>query len=200
MIRIPKPALQLGLFALLSASLLAGLHTLTRGTIHKNRTLHTAKLLAQVIPATDTPPLEAKLLIDHKQQALWQAYAEEQVVAVALVVTAKDGYSGDIELLVGVDKQNRISGVRVTKHRETPGLGDKIDRRRSDWIDTFIGLSLKQPNTKRWAVKKDGGVFDQFTGATITPRAIVKSVHNTLVYSQKHHVQLFSRPPQKTQP
>lgn len=196
----PKPAFQLGLFALASAALLAGLHQITRDAIGENEAKRTAKLLAYVAPAGDTAPLKTSKTINSQQREIWQIIDNNQVIAVVLPFTAEGGYSGDIDLLVGVDKQLNINGVRVTHHRETPGLGDEIDTRRSNWIDSFTGLSLGQPTIAQWAVKKDGGVFDQFTGATITPRAVVRGVKEALLYSQQHQTQLFSATTPKSQP
>lgn len=196
----PKPALQLGLFALLSAAFLAGLHALTRDTIELNEAQRTAKLLAYVTPKTEHAAVETTVQIDGETQRLWQVFNGEEVIAVVLPVTAKGGYSGDIDMLVGIDRQQRISGVRVTRHRETPGLGDKIDTGRGDWIESFKDRSLDDPNLEQWAVKKDGGLFDQFTGATITPRAVVRGVRDSLVFSQEHHVQLYRpTPPASTE-
>lgn len=191
----PKPALQLGLIALLSAAFLAGLHALTRDTIELNEAQRTAKLLAYVTPEAEHPAVETTVLIDGATQYLWQVFDGEEVIAVVLPVTAKGGYSGDIDMLVGIDQQQRISGVRVTRHRETPGLGDKIDTARGNWIESFNERSLDDPSYKLWAVKKDGGIFDQFTGATITPRAVVRGVRDSLVFSQEHHVQLYRPTP-----
>lgn len=96
------------------------------------------------------------------------------------------GYSGDIQMILGIDKQGEILGVRVISHAETPGLGDKIEITKDSWITEFDGLSLANTPTKDWAVKKDGGAFDQFSGATITPRAVVKAVHKGLqLYDQQ---------------
>ena len=196
----PKPALQLGLFALLSAVLLAGLHALTRDTIKHNEAQRTAKLLAYVTPKTEQAAVETTVVIDGKIQRLWQVFNGEEVIAVVLPVTAKGGYTGDIDMLVGIDRQQHISGVRVTRHRETPGLGDKIDAGRGDWIDSFREHSLDNPSIEQWAVKKDGGIFDQFTGATITPRAVVRGVRDSLVFSHKHQVILYRpTPPASTE-
>jgi len=188
----PKPALQLGAFALLSAAFLAGLHALTRDTIAANQAAFTAQLLAQVSPAGLESPQADTLLLNGREQALWRLNDAQGVAAIVLPVTATGGYSGDIELLVGIDRDFRISGVRVTAHRETPGLGDEIDTRRGDWIRGFDGHSLNAPLEERWAVKKDGGDFDQFTGATITPRAVVRAVRDTLLLSREQHALLFS--------
>jgi electron transport complex protein RnfG len=103
-----------------------------------------------------------------------------------LPAVAPDGYSGEIRLLVGIDLDGRILGVRVTNHRETPGLGDRIETRKSDWVHSFDGRSLGNPPAEQWNVKKNGGVFDQFTGATITPRAVVKAVQHSLAYFRQN--------------
>ena len=116
-------------------------------------------------------------------------------VALLLNVVAPDGYGGPIHLLVAVDAQGRVLGVRVLEHHETPGLGDPIDERRSDWIRGFDGRSLTDPPTARWQVRRDGGEFEQFTGATITPRAVVRAVHRALEYVERHQDVLFGPEP-----
>ena len=101
---------------------------------------------------------------------------------------APDGYAGAIKLLVGIRANGTLAGVRVISHKETPGLGDGIETKRSNWILGFNDTSLDKPDLHGWQVKRDGGQFDQLTGATITPRAIVKAVHQSLVYF-KHNKQ-----------
>ena len=91
-----------------------------------------------------------------------------------------NGYNGNIRLLTGVNINNKLLGVRVITHKETPGLGDKINIKKSDWIKQFSGLSLENPSASNWKVDRDGGAFDSFTGATITPRAIVTSTYEIL--------------------
>jgi len=113
-------------------------------------------------------------------------------VAVVLTPVAPDGYSGKIKLLVGINDDGTLAGVRVVSHRETPGLGDGIEEDRSDWIYGFDGKSLENPPRDRWTVKRDGGDFDQLTGATITPRAIVKAVRKCLLYFEDHREALFA--------
>ena len=113
-------------------------------------------------------------------------------VAALLVVVAPDGYAGTIRLLVGINLQGRLLGVRVLQHRETPGLGDAIDARKSGWIDAFRGRALGDPADAGWRVRKDGGEFDQFSGATVTPRAVVRAVHGALVYYERHRDELFA--------
>ncbi len=107
---------------------------------------------------------------------------------------APDGYSGEIRLLVGVLADGSISGVRVLAHRETPGLGDPIEIERSDWITGFNGRSLGNPVLAQWDVARYGGDFDAFTGATITPRAVVRAVKNTLIYFAQNRERIFARP------
>jgi electron transport complex protein RnfG len=104
------------------------------------------------------------------------------------------GYSGDINLLTAVFANGEIAGVRVTKHEETPGLGDKVEVKKSDWITLFKGQNVLSEDDSRWAVKKDGGQFDQFTGATITPRAVVGSVKQAVLFAQAEFDNLFAAP------
>jgi electron transport complex protein RnfG len=114
-------------------------------------------------------------------------------VAAIISTVAPQGYNGNIYLLVAIRYSGKLAGVRVVKHRETPGLGDAIDEKRSDWISSFDNKSLQNPAPKDWKVKRDGGVFDQFTGATITPRAVVDAVYKTLQYFEKHRDELFTK-------
>ena len=107
---------------------------------------------------------------------------------------APDGYNGKIQLVVGLAGEGTVSGVRVLEHKETPGLGDKIELRISDWILGFNSLTLNSENITNWAVKKDGGQFDQFTGATITPRAVVKAVKRSVEYYQANKAAIFAAP------
>ena len=107
--------------------------------------------------------------------------------------TAPEGYSGAIKLLIAVNTDGKLGGVRVVSHRETPGLGDKIEEEKNDWILQFAGKSLVDPATKNWKVKRDGGAFDQFTGATITPRTVIKAIKNTLLYYSEHGESLFKK-------
>jgi electron transport complex protein RnfG len=130
----------------------------------------------------------------------FRAIKAGEVVAVVLPVITHFGYSGDIKLIIGIDRTGKITGVRVTRQNETPGLGDKIEPAKSPWIFGFNDKSLSNPSGKSWAVKKDGGVFDQFSGATITPRAVVGAIHQALLYVQAHHQVLFSMPAPREAP
>ena len=142
--------------------------------------------------ATDTLQLPASPLLGTDSTSLaYRARLGDEPVAVVFNSIAPNGYSGSIHLLVGVYVDGSLAGVRVVKHSETPGLGDAIDRRKSDWIRGFDGKSLTDPAAKGWQVKRDGGEFDQLTGATITPRAVVRAVHNTLLYYRDNADMIF---------
>ena len=119
-------------------------------------------------------------------------------VVFLFVANARDGYNGNIGLLVGITHDGRITGVRVTAHRETPGLGDAIEADESDWIESFAGRSLSDPAARGWAVRADGGEFDQLTGATITPRAVIKAVRTTLVFFADNREALMDSRPADT--
>lgn len=124
----------------------------------------------------------------------WRARLAGRPVAVVLEAVAPGGYSGPIELLVAIAPDGKLIGVRVTGHHETPGLGDAIETHRSNWIERFRGRSLGDPPPARWKVRKDGGDFDQFTGATITPRAVVGAVSNALACFTRHRAELLAPP------
>lgn len=115
-------------------------------------------------------------------------------VAIALTTTAPDGYNGNIELMVGINADGSVSGVSALKHQETPGLGDKIELRKSQWVNSFTDKVVTDEKDSRWHVAKDGGMFDQFTGATITPRAVVKAVKKAVLYFNNNKETLLQRP------
>ncbi|WP_438863513.1 electron transport complex subunit RsxG [Neptunicella sp.] len=127
-----------------------------------------------------------------EEQIIFRARKQGQPVGVAIETTAPDGYNGSIDMLVSITEDNKVNGVRILKHNETPGLGDKIELRISDWILSFSGKKLEKGLEQQWAVKKDGGQFDQFTGATITPRAVVKAVKKSVQYYQQNQQQIFT--------
>jgi electron transport complex protein RnfG len=129
---------------------------------------------------------------------VWRARRGGEPSALVLEAVAPDGYSGAIDLLIGVRADGTISGVRVTAHRETPGLGDRIEVAKSDWIERFAGRSLRNPARAHWQVRRDGGDFDQFAGATVTPRAIVRAVRRALDYLEQHGVELYDATPGST--
>ena len=164
------------------ATLLRKLHLLIRPEQHDNT------LLEDTLTVTSRP-----LLGTSRPVTVYRARKASQPVALVIAPIAPDGYSGSIKLLVGINVDGTLSGVRVVAHRETPGLGDAIDETRSNWIHIFDNRSLEDPPLARWGVKKDGGDFDQLTGATITPRALVKAVRQALLYYRDNQEALFAR-------
>ncbi|GLX83566.1 electron transport complex subunit RsxG [Thalassotalea eurytherma] len=131
------------------------------------------------------------LLGSTEDQTVYLGKLDDAPVAAAITAIAPDGYNGKISLLIAFDIDGIVTGVRTLKHNETPGLGDKIELKRSDWITSFNGKTITKLSDSRWNVKKDGGMFDQFTGATITPRAVVKAVKNANLYFNQHKQSLF---------
>ena len=125
---------------------------------------------------------------------IYRVYAENRPVAALFVVTARDGFAGPIRILLGVDASGLVTGVRILQHRETPGLGDKIEPTRSDWVFQFDGRSMGDPLATGWAIRGDGGDFDQLTGASITSRSVVTAVRNTLIYFDAHRDEIFTLP------
>lgn len=185
----------LGLFAVIGTGMVALTFLNTESAIAENERQALLSSLHELVPPRlhdneideDTLTLkDAELLGSKKPVIAYQARKFGHPVAVILAATAPDGYNGDIKLLVAIDEYGLLLGVRVISHHETPGLGDAIDRQRTDWIDNFTGYSLDNPGDLGWHVEKDGGIFDQFTGATITPRAVVKAVHKALQYFESH--------------
>jgi len=137
-------------------------------------------------PPHDLPGNDAALI--------FRVYAKDTPVAALFAVTARDGFSGVIRVLVGVEFDGTITGVRILQHRETPGLGDKIESARSDWIFQFDGRYMGDPEVAGWAIRNDGGEFDQLTGASVTPRAVIKAIRDTLLYFAAHRDEIFAAP------
>lgn len=182
-------------FALAGTALLALTYDHTRPVIARSQEAEKRALVSQVMPAKhyDNDLLASvrtlppdPLLGTRQASSAWIARREGTYAGVVLEAFAPDGYSGEIALLIGIDAKGRITAVRVTAHRETPGLGDYIDRSRSDWVDQFTNKALLSPPNRGWSVKKDGGVFDARAGATISPRAVVKAVKRALDYHARH--------------
>ena len=208
---ISKNSLILATFALVTAGLLAGTYQATAKRIAQaekkaaqaalleivSRNRHNNDMLADTFVLTEHMLDQLGLKSAAKVNL---AYLNGQPVAAIIPALAPDGYSGDIKLIVGINIDGSVAGVRVLSHKETPGLGDKVDLRKSPWILNFNGKSLQNPAENQWAVKKDGGSFDQFTGATITPRAVVKRVKQTLAFYQQHQAMLFKKSPEQSKP
>lgn len=189
---IIRSSIGLGLFAVVTVGLISLTWVMTRERIETQVRAYEAKALMEILPAGthDNVLVDAKIRLEPARlldpREAYVALRDGAVSAVILPVTAPDGYSGRIELLVGINRDGTLAGVRAITHKETPGLGDKINTNVSDWILGFAGKSLANPSASGWAVKKDGGEFDQFTGATITPRAVVAAVHRALQYFAEH--------------
>jgi electron transport complex protein RnfG len=124
---------------------------------------------------------------------IYRLFSEAQPVAAVFVVSARGGYSGPIKLLIAVEYSGKLTGVQVLEHNETPGLGDLIEPSRSNWLQQFEDASLEDPRRDRWAIRRDGGAFDQLTGASITPRAVVGAVKETLLYYESNRDSVFER-------
>jgi electron transport complex protein RnfG len=189
--------------AVAAFGLVASMHEATRVDIEAAaRARQTAKFAEVLRDRAFDNDLLADTVATHDPDLLgtpdtlraYRARLQGRPVAVVLEAVAPHGYSGAIRLLVGIAPDGTVLGVRVTEHRETPGLGDAIEARKSDWIDRFAGRSLRDPEPAGWRVRKDGGAFDQFTGATVTPRAIVGAVANALVYFDRHRDELLAPP------
>jgi electron transport complex protein RnfG len=192
----------LWLFAVAGTTLVAVTEFTTASAIEENERQVLLRNLHALLPpqeldndiATDTRELPPSPLLGTDSSSLvYRARLDGEPVAAVFNSVAPNGYNGSIHLLVGVYVDGSLAGVRVVKHSETPGLGDAIERRKSSWIEGFDGKSLTKPGADGWRVKRDGGVFDQLTGATITPRAVVQAVHNTLLYYQRNADMIFDR-------
>jgi len=192
----------LWLFAVAGTALVALTEYSTSTAIAENERQLLLRNLYALLPrdrldndiAADTLEIPASpLLGTDSVTPAWRARRNGEPVAVVFNSIAPNRYSGRIHLLIGIYIDGSLAGVRVVKHSETPGLGDAVEVRKSPWIKSFSGKSLHNPNTVGWAVKRDGGDFDQFTGATITPRAVVQAVHNSLLYYQANADMIFAQ-------
>ncbi len=193
-------ALILAGFSVVGAGLVAVTYTSTKDIIAEAQQAALEASLNQLVPADryDNRVVEDAIEVvapewlgTDQPVTVYRARKNGQPVALFATPYAPDGYSGPIQLLIGVYADGTLAGVRVLAHKETPGLGDGIDEKRSPWILAFTGKSLENPPLELWKVKKDGGAFDQFTGATVTPRAIVKATRQFLEYVKNHREALF---------
>lgn len=190
---VSKNALLLGLAAVACVAVIAGVNQLTAATIAQQAQAQKLKVLKEVLP----PNHQDDALLDHCLEVkapeafgvaptrLYRTLVDGQQVYVSETV-APDGYSGNISLLAAIRADGTVLGVRTVSHKETPGLGDKIEVKRHPWILGFAGKQVESADDKRFSVKKDGGEFDQFTGATITPRAVVGAVKRAALYIKAH--------------
>lgn len=196
-----RAAILLGLFAIVSTGLVIITFENTREQIIQSEKQFILKNLHAIINPdehdndlfADTIVIaDIRYLNSPDALTVYRARNQGQPVAALFTTRAPDGYSGTIKILVGIYSNGTLAGVRIISHQETPGLGDAIEENKSDWIYSFNGKSLQNFPQSNWRVKKDGGQFDQFTGATITPRAVVKAVQNTLHYFEINKGMLFS--------
>lgn len=199
---ISKNTKILALFAITCTLAVSLVNELTKEIIKTQEHQYLLKTLNTIIAperynndiANDCIAINAPELGLSKDNLAYIARQDGNVVAIAMTSTAPEGYNGNIDFILAINIDGSVSGVRVLKHQETPGLGDKIEAKKSDWITRFTGKSMRSETDSRWAVKKDNGVFDQFTGATITPRALIKGIKSTLVYFNNNKQQLLSLP------
>lgn len=189
------------IFSLVASAALSVSYFLTKTPIEESDARAKRMFLNQVVPSNlydnnlveDTISVEPNPLIGNKKNIdIYRAKKNNQVIAVIIETIAPDGYSGEIKTLVGVDQKDKILGVRVITHKETPGLGDYIEVDKSHWIKNFNLKSLDEMGEKEWAVKKDGGNFDYVSGATITSRAVIKSTYKSLLYVKENKKRLFA--------
>lgn len=191
----------LGGLAAICTALVAVTHNVTAPRIAANEQAYLEQSLQPVLQGIhyDGKLSESTLIISpphelpgNEDVPVYRVYAGGEPIAALFVVRAMDGFSGPIRLLVGIDAVGAITGVRALEHRETPGLGDLIETNKSDWILQFNGRSLTSPAASAWAIKRDGGEFDQFTGASITPRSVINAIKETLVYYDEKRDQVFA--------
>ena len=201
--RVAKGGLTLAAIAAVCTTLVAATYRLTSERIAANERAWLEQSLAPALGGGDYEGslTESRLVLEPphglpgKDDAIiYRAYSGDAPVAALFAVTARGGYAGPIRILVGVDVERTVTGVRILEHRETPGLGDGIEASRSDWVRQFDGRSLGDPPVAAWQLRVDGGEFDQLTGASVTPRAVLKAVRETLLYFDAHQEEIFDMP------
>jgi electron transport complex protein RnfG len=201
--RLIRSAASLATVAIIGTALLAGVDKLTAERIVEQEQRVVLEQLGQIISPDryDNRLQEDLILIEDESYfprgqsvTVYRARQDGKPVALIMKLAAVNGYNGMIHLLVGINADGSLSGVRVSSHKETPGLGDAIEMERSDWVLGFNKRSLQNPSITEWSVKRDGGKFDQFTGATITPRAVVEAVRMALEYFMRNQALLFEAP------
>ena len=195
---MPKTLLTLGLIGLVAAALLSGVHLATRDRIASEQQRQALATLNQLVPESG---YDNELVADRfsatvsgleTPATLYRARRDGEPVALLADVTTPDGYSGDIRLLVGIAPDGEVIGVRVLDHRETPGLGDEIELKRSDWIRQFSGQSLGNPRADQWAADRRGGAFDTLSSATITSSAVIQAVKDVLAWYAENRENAFA--------
>jgi len=197
---IIKTGLTLAVIAAICTALVALTFQGTRERIAANEKALLEQSLQPALAGTfyDSGVSESRLVLPpphglpgNDPAIIYRVFAEGKPVAALFAVTARDGFSGPIRILVGIGVDGTVTGARILQHRETPGLGDKIESARSDWVFQFDGRSMGDPVATGWAIEIDGGEFDQLTGASVTPRAIIKAIRDTLIYFESHQDAIF---------
>ncbi|MBA5249726.1 MAG: electron transport complex subunit RsxG [Gammaproteobacteria bacterium] len=189
---IIKAGILLFIFTAVSVFFVSLMHDSTKNRIQYNEEQLLTQRLGELVKNYDNNILQdkfSKQITLHgitQTISIYPAKKNNQIFAYLIEHTYPNGYSGKIRLLTGIDTSNQLLGVRIIAHQETPGLGDKVETKKSNWIKQFKGLSLSNPSKTQWKVKPDGGTFDAFTGATITPRAVVTATYQLLIYFSKH--------------
>jgi len=192
----------LAAFAIICTAAVATVNQLTKPAIAKQEQAALIKTINQLIPkdsydndvfASCFIISDDKLLGKGQSQQVFVAKKAGKPVALMLETSTFKGYAGEIKLAVGIFADGKVAGVRVLRHTETPGLGDKIQTNKSDWIYSFNKRDYQESQKARWEVKKNGGQIDAFTGATITPRAVTLAVKDALIYFAKNKEQLFNQ-------
>ena len=196
-----KSGLTLATIAAVCTTLVAATYQSTRDRIAANEKALLEQSLQPALAGLfyDSGVTESRVVIEPPHDLpgsdpvlIYRVFAEGEPVAALFVVTARDGFAGPIRVLVGVGVDGTITGLRILEHRETPGLGDRIESARSEWVFQFDGRSLGDPALERWAIRVDGGDFDQLTGASVTPRAVIKAVRDTLIYFGARRDEIFA--------
>ncbi|MGB1197461.1 MAG: electron transport complex subunit RsxG [Thalassotalea sp.] len=197
---IEKNAKLLALFAVACTAVISSVYLITKDKIKSQEEKKLTTTLTHIIDAStyNNNIYQDCIIINDPQlsassEKAYLAKYDQQPIGAAITTTAPDGYNGKIHLIVSIKADGSVSGVRTLQHKETPGLGDKVEIRKHPWIDSFKAKAVLTEKDTRWAVKKDGGMFDQFTGATITPRAVVKAVHKAVVFYKNQQQQLFQQ-------
>ena len=200
---IAKAGLTLAAIAAICTALVAATWQLTRERIAENEHAWLERSLRPALADLffDGNVTESVLVIPAPHELpgdddalVYRVFSDGEPVAALFAVTAPKGYVGPIRIIVGVKFDGTVSGVRIVEHNETPGLGDRVESTRSDWVFQFDGRQLGDPVVDRWHLKVDGGDFDQLSGASITPRAIVGAVRETLLYFDANRDALFAAP------
>jgi len=201
--RVAKGGVTLAVIAAICTTLVAATYRLTTERIAANERAWLEESLTPALGDIDYEGSisESRLVLEPPHELpgddaaiIYRAYSGGAPVAALFAVTARGGYTGPIRILVGVDMARTVTGVRILEHRETPGLGDGIEPSRSDWVHQFDGRSLGDPPAAAWQLRVDGGQFDQLTGASVTPRAVVKAIRETLLYFDAHQAEIFDMP------